>query len=101
MRPDSLCREYKVEVRYTGGIPEVKVLDPPLQRHAGSSRIPHMYKQQRLCLYHPNYGDWTPSKLLADTIVPWISEWLYYYEIWLVTGHWGGGGEHPELGQPV
>ncbi|MGH8092034.1 MAG: hypothetical protein ACREIF_00990 [Chthoniobacterales bacterium] len=29
---------------------------------------------------------------LADTIVPWTSRWLYFYEIWLATGEWMGGG---------
>lgn len=30
--------------------------------------------------------------LIANTIVPWTSEWLFYYEIWLATGQWHGGG---------
>ena len=29
---------------------------------------------------------------IATTIVPWLSLWLYYYEIWLATGSWQGGG---------
>ena len=33
--------------------------------------------------------------LLADTIVPWAAEWLMHYELWLVTGEWTGGGDHP------
>jgi len=32
---------------------------------------------------------------LADTILPWASLWFFYYEIWLATGEWVGGGEHP------
>jgi hypothetical protein len=32
---------------------------------------------------------------LADTILPWAVEWLAYYEIWLATGVWYGGGEWP------
>ncbi len=27
-------------------------------------------------------------------IIPWISEWFYYYENWLVTAKWLGGGIH-------
>jgi hypothetical protein len=34
---------------------------------------------------------------LAMTVIPWISEWLYFYELWLVTGEWLGGGTHAEL----
>jgi hypothetical protein len=36
--------------------------------------------------------------LLAYTVVPWISEWLLYYELWLFTGEWTGGG-HPYASQ--
>ena len=31
---------------------------------------------------------------LANTIVPWVADWLYYYEVWLFTGEWEGGGIH-------
>jgi hypothetical protein len=27
-----------------------------------------------------------------NTILPWISEWLFFYELWLFTGDWLGGG---------
>ena len=33
--------------------------------------------------------------LMVDTTVPWTSEWLLNYEIWLATGTWYGGGEWP------
>jgi hypothetical protein len=32
---------------------------------------------------------------IADTIVPWAALWLVFYEYWLATGLWLGGGEHP------
>ena len=32
---------------------------------------------------------------IADTILPWTSLWLYFYELWHATGQWLGGGEHP------
>lgn len=32
---------------------------------------------------------------LADTIVVWASEWLFFYESWLLTGDWLGGGHEP------
>lgn len=95
VRPDDICREYTVQVRYGGGQPKVTVIDPPLESRPDGAPIPHMYDQERLCLFHPKYRDWTQSKLLANTIIPWISEWLYFYEIWLATGEWLGGGEHP------
>ena len=65
--------------------------------------FPHNYdidienKMVRICLYR--YSEFTSSKLLANTIVPWTIEWLYFYELWLTTGEWLGGGEHPNLGK--
>jgi hypothetical protein len=32
---------------------------------------------------------------LAHTIVPWLISWLVFYEIWLVSGVWHGGGFEP------
>ena len=46
-----------------------------------------------LCLYYP--GEWNSTMNISDTIIPWISEWLYYFEFWSITGKWCGGGKHP------
>ena len=35
------------------------------------------------------------SLRIIDTIIPWTQEWLYFYEIWLLTGEWRGGGHTP------
>jgi hypothetical protein len=34
---------------------------------------------------------------ISDTIVPWAVLWLYYFEDWLATDEWKGGGKHPDL----
>ncbi len=34
---------------------------------------------------------------IALTIMPWISQWLYFYEAWVSTGKWFGKGTHPSL----
>ena len=47
---------------------------------------------QMLCLFAK--GDWTPQKYISETIVPWAAEWCYFYEVWLDTGEWHGGGYH-------
>lgn len=63
--------------------------------------FPHKYgidkkrREVELCLFRR--GEFTPRKLLAETIVPWAIEWLYFYEGWLATGKWLGGGEHPSV----
>jgi hypothetical protein len=79
-----------------GQRPNVYVVDPRLTRRNGE-QAPHLYGKSELCLYRPGRGEWSPSMLLSDTIVPWASEWLLHYEIWLATGEWTGGGEHPTV----
>lgn len=96
LQPSALSESYKVRLRYKlDEVPDVKVLDPQLQEREGK-RPPHMYPKGRLCLYLPAMNEWNSDMLLARTIVPWISEWLMNYEIWLATGEWCGGGEHPK-----
>jgi hypothetical protein len=60
--------------------------------------LPHVYPLNTLCLFLGN-REWHESIPIADTLVPWASEWLLYYELWLATGEWLGGGEHPPPGR--
>jgi len=95
VQPTLLSGTYSVRVSYhLGKNPMVKILNPPLERRDGE-RVPHVYSDHEPCIYHPRYQEWRPADLIADTIIPWISEWLESYEAWLVTGEWLGGGDHP------
>lgn len=95
--PSPLSNTYKVRLRYKlGGSPQINVLKPELTVPEGQ-RLPHTYPQERLCLYYPRVGEWRGDMLLGQTIVPWISEWLLHYEVWLVIGQWCGGGIHPTV----
>jgi len=100
MKPDAICREYKVRIRYSGTYPVVTVVDPPLVQLPTGERLPHTYDNRQVCLYHPDYQEWSRDKSIADTIVPWVSEWLYFYELWLACGEWLGGGVHPRRKTP-
>lgn len=98
IQPTLISREYKIRLNQRGGkSPEVRVLSPLLQRGKNDADIPHMYSQERLCLYLPSGEEWKPSDPIALTIVPWTSLWLVYYEGWLATGEWQGGGVHPSV----
>ena len=48
-----------------------------------------------MCLFRPGKYEWTFDTLVSKSIIPWAVEWLYYYEVWLATNEWCGGGEHP------
>jgi hypothetical protein len=62
-------------------------------------KLPHVFGngQGDLCIHVKS--DWNPGMLIADTIMPWLSQWLYFYEVWRQTGAWIGKGTHPDLPQ--
>ena len=97
LQPSPLSDTYTVHISYATRerAPTVTVLRPEL-RAAGVDSLPHVYTQDRLCLYYP--WQWTNDKLIGRTIVPWASEWLFHYEIWKATGTWHGGGHEPATG---
>lgn len=96
VQPSPLSDAYTVRVRYEKYKgPRILVVSPALRLREGAASIPHTYVGNRLCLYYPDYEEWSSDKYIAETIVPWISLWLLYYEAWLATGEWLGGGiEH-------
>ena len=98
LQPTSLSCVYTVQVRYRHGRrPAVRVLKPALQLQSGATSLPHVYTGDELCLNLP--GEWNSSMSIGHTILPWASEWLFHYEMWLATGKWTGGGRHlPKTG---
>lgn len=83
----------------------VTVLDPPVgpDPRGTGERVPHIYGLgcdptfPRLCLYDPVAGEYAPDMLIAGFIIPWAIDWLFFYEDWVRTGVWCGGGRHPEV----
>ena len=93
--PSQMSDEYSVSLSYShAASPKVFVIQPELQERDGR-RPEHLWPDGSLCLYFPRAGEWNHGMLLAKTILPWTSEWLLHYEIWLATGKWCGGGIHP------
>lgn len=111
LAPDK--RAYLVRVRYrvpmvlenitlTDAQPRVQVIGPKLERHPDYEEgpIPHVYRCRAdsslpfLCLFSPSLREWDVNDFLADTTIFWTNEWLYFYEGWLVTKKWRGGGRH-------
>lgn len=89
LQPTPLSVVYQVEVRYRHrDTPRVRVLSPKLESRPGET-LPHVYPGNELCLYYRR--EFVGSRdFIADTIVPWTSEWLYFYEYWMSTGVWLG-----------
>lgn len=96
IKPTEISLDYLIRITYKlKQSTKVKLIYPPLQKNVNGERAPHLYPGGRLCIYHPRFNEWDGSKVIAYTIIPWTALWLYYYEVWLITGEWKGGGEHP------
>ena len=101
IKPSALSRAYKIKVFCHGFKmrPRVILYGENVQ---GLSRVnfPHHFNIDNekgevvLCL-HMSYEFDYRYHWIADTIIPWTQEWLYYYEMWLATGEWYGGGHAP------
>jgi len=99
IQPSPASRAYTVRLAYRHATPpSITVTDPPLELHPDAKKLPHVFIGDKLCLYYR--GEWKHHMLLAHTVVPWISEWLMHYELWLVTGRWAGGGHTHAVQQP-
>lgn len=96
--PSPLSETYTIKIKYLRDKnPDVYVVSPKLSFAFGETYLPHVYNtsKQWLCIYHRKSGEWNSGMALVDTVLPWTSEWLLHYEIWIVTGKWCGGGiEH-------
>lgn len=65
-------------------------------------KLPHVYAEEplvKICIFHPNKREWNPRMSLALNVVPWMAEWLSFFEDWVITDVWSGGGEHPTMEQ--
>lgn len=97
-RPTLFSRAYDLRIEYQGrGFPSIWVDDPDLALLADGRTLPHVYEQRpaRLCLHFPPAKEWKTSDRIDLTIMPWADLWLLYYEAWLLTDEWEGGGVHP------
>jgi hypothetical protein len=98
--PTLLSRIYSARIEYRQGLsPQVFIDVPDLLMISGGRRLPHVYEQSpvRLCLFHPDFGEFGSWMRLDQTIVPWTATWLLYFEEWLTSNEWAGGGLHPRL----
>lgn len=96
--PSPRGRIYTLHVEFReGDRPEVFVDHPDLVALAEGRKLPHVYGELPtcLCLYLPSSGEWHGGLLIASTVVPWAVLWLYFFEEWLVSDEWKGGGVHP------
>lgn len=99
--PTPLSETYKIKLHYRRGeFIKVFVIGTKLKLAPGETKLPHVYStvKQQLCLYYPKDNEWHSGVFYVQSLIPWASEWLYHYEIWVGTGKWHGGGIEHEQG---
>lgn len=104
LQPSVLCETYQIKIVYISNKSvKVYVVGKVLQIAKNRKKLPHVYspKKQQLCLYSPSKKEWKPTQYIVNTIIPWASEWLYYYELWLIDGIWYGGGHDEYLNEKL
>jgi hypothetical protein len=85
--PAVYCPSYKILIRYRyEGVPTVWITDPLIT----PSPDIHMYKDWSLCLYFPEDDRWKISDDVHKKIIPWVAEWLVFYELYVLTDNWLG-----------
>lgn len=91
--PTPLSTTYTIEITYRRRqYPQVWVRQPELPVKKEDYRLVHIYSEGCLCLHAAE--EWRPWITISSTFVPWATEWLFYFEVWLATGLWRGGGEY-------
>ncbi|MGH0564436.1 hypothetical protein ACQVQF_09960 [Bacillus cereus] len=85
LRPTPTSPLYTVKIIYGQYSPKVFIIEPKIIKFA-----PHRYPDGSLCLYYPDDKSYSNHLFIADTIIPWTAEWLYYYEKWLEDEVWWG-----------
>jgi hypothetical protein len=94
LNPKNFSRTYDVKIVITEFGAQVYVVNEVLEIAKSRKKLPHVYshENQQLCLFSVSQKEWNSKQLIIKTLIPWASEWLFYYEIWLINGDWLGGG---------
>ena len=92
IKPTEYSRDYYVKISYKlWGIPKIWIIDPVIEYNEDV----HMYKDENnLCLYYHKENPWKDTYHIYDKIIPWTSEWLVFYELYLITGKWLGAAQN-------
>lgn len=81
------CDKYSIRVEFQAGYePQVFITSHDIKP---SNEI-HIYKEGHLCLFYPGDLKWKNNLKVAEYIIPWVAEWIVFYELWLMTREWMG-----------
>jgi len=87
LQPEGCVDRYKVRIEYVVGFePKTTILKPNIF----PSKHIHMYRDHSVCLHYPPDMRWNEKIEINQYTIPWISEWIIFYEIYKMTGKWEG-----------
>lgn len=87
LQPIESVNKYKIEIKMRPNRkPVVRIISPTI---TPNPKI-HTYSDGSLCLYYPVDMPWKANTYVADYTIPWIVEWILYYEIFQITKKWEG-----------
>lgn len=104
VKPSPLSKLYQVKLFYSLHKRPKVILYGQNVKGLEKTDFPHIHSKDlkkgcaELCLFRWS-DEWNNHMYISRTIIPWIVEWLFHYEIWLVTGQWNGGGIHNGMWQ--
>jgi hypothetical protein len=75
--------------------PQIIILEPRIEVTEKEGFNIHIYPNGSLCLFYPKEFEWTNNTTVAENLIPWINEWILYYEIYKLNGGKWEGIEAP------
>ncbi|KAA9331150.1 hypothetical protein [Adhaeribacter soli] len=92
VQPSGCKDKYKVKIEYvTGFEPRSTILFPKID----PCKEIHMYNDHSLCLHYPKDMPWNERIKVAYYTIPWVIEWVIFYELYLINGNEWKGRESP------
>ena len=86
-QPDGCSDKYEVRIEYVvGHEPKTTICKPFIE----PTKHIHMYKDRSICLSYPPDMKWSEKTKVFPYTIPWITEWIIFYELYKVTGMWFG-----------
>lgn len=92
IQPNDCKNKYKIRIEYVAGNePKTTILLPQIE----PSKEIHMYNDHSLCLHFPIDMKWSEQIKFYQYTVPWVIEWIIFYELFLINGGIWKGKESP------
>ena len=92
IKPRWVEDDYNVKIEYVAGKePKSTILIPIILPR----KEIHMYRDHSICLHYPPDMIWNVNTKVYKYTIPWISEWIIYYEIFKRNGGKWIGPESP------